>query len=241
MAAAVASGHVRRSPVVGVKVRPAPRREVRVLEPEEVDTLAAAIAPPYGVLVYVLAYGGLRIGEAAALRRSDVDPLRSRVRVERSAAEVGGRIIEGPTKTYARRYARLPRFVSELLAEHLARRVADGADALVFEAPEGGPLRHGNFRARTWAPAAAAAGLPNARPHDCRHTCASFLIRQGASVRAVAEQLGHSSPVVTLNVYSHLYAGDLDRLYDGLDATRGRLDVAQAWPKLTEERSTGAE
>ena len=55
------------------------------------------------------------------------------------------------------------------------------------------------------------------------------------------EQLGHPSPVVTLNVYSHLYAGDLDRLYDGLDATRARADVAQVWPKLIKERTTGVQ
>jgi integrase-like protein len=58
-----------------------------------------------------------------------------------------------------------------------------------------------------------------------RHTCASLLIREGAGVMAVSKQLGHSTPTVTLNVYSHLFDDDLDRLYaglDGLDRVPGR-------------------
>lgn len=232
LGAAVESGHLRRSPVVGVKVRPTPKREIRVLEPETVDVLARTIrGPGYEALVNVMSYGGLRWGEVVALQRADVDPLRSRLRVERSVAEVGGRLYAGPTKTYARRYARVPRWVSEMLAEHLARSVAPGAEALVFTSPEGTTLRHGNFLRRAWMPASAAAGIPEARPHDLRHTCASLLIRRGASVRAVAEQLGHSSPVVTLSIYAHVFEGDLDRLFDGFDADRPSTDVAQAWPK----------
>lgn len=185
--------------------------------------------PPYDLLVLVLGYGGLRIGEASALRRSDVAPLRSRLRVERSMSEVGGVIHVGSTKTYARRYARLPRFVSERLAEHLARHVDPGPDSLVFEGPSRGPIRHGNFRARIWTPAAIRAGLPDVKPHDLRHSCASFLIRRGASVRAVAEQLGHSTPMVTLNTYAHVFEGDLDRLYDGVDVQTAKRNVDQLW------------
>jgi integrase len=44
-----------------------------------------------------------------------------------------------------------------------------------------------------------------------------LLIDRGASVKAVASQLGHSTPTVTLNVYAHLFGDDLDRLYEGLD------------------------
>ncbi len=53
--------------------------------------------------------------------------------------------------------------------------------------------------------------------HQLRHSCASYLINQGASVKAVQEQLGHSSPMVTLNTYTHLYDDDLDHLFAGLD------------------------
>ena len=45
-----------------------------------------------------------------------------------------------------------------------------------------------------------------------------MLIRQGASIEAVQQQLGHRTPMVTLNVSAHLFEDDLDHLYEGLDA-----------------------
>ena len=52
---------------------------MRFLTSAEVATLADAIAPRYRALVLVGAYGGLRIGELAGLRRSRVDLLRGTV------------------------------------------------------------------------------------------------------------------------------------------------------------------
>jgi integrase len=53
-------------------------------------------------------------------------------------------------------------------------------------------------------PALKKAGLPIIRFHDLRHTYASLLIEQGENIKYIQSQLGHSSPVVTLNVYAHL-------------------------------------
>jgi integrase len=88
-------------------------------------------------------------------------------------------------------------------------------------------------------PAAETTGLPGLRPHDLRHTAASFLIRRGASIRLVAEQLGHSTPVVTLSVYSHLYDGDLDRLYDGIDGGPAKSSVDQMWTRAGRPSADG--
>jgi hypothetical protein len=41
--------------------------------------------------------------------------------------------------------------------------------------------------------------------HDLRHTAASLLIREGASIMALQKQLGHKDAVQTLNRYGHLY------------------------------------
>ena len=60
------------------------------------------------VLVRLLAYGGLRIGEALALRWSDVELDRKMLTVRESVEDTTGRIIVGPTKTYAVRTITLP-------------------------------------------------------------------------------------------------------------------------------------
>ena len=56
---------------------------------------------------------------------------------------------------------------------------------------------------------------------DLRHTAASLMIRQGASVKAVPRQLGHATASITLDTYGHLFP-------DELDALAGRLEDARA-------------
>jgi len=235
--AAVEAGCLGRSPCIGVKIKRHQPPEQVILTPEQVGILAGALGTPNDLLCYVLAFGGLRWGEAAALRRSRCDVTRSRVQVVESLAEVGGRLHFGPTKTYSRRWVRLPKSVAQTLGQHLARIVRADPTALVFTSPQGGPLRSPNFRRRVWNPAIHLAGeaLPDGlTPHHLRHSCASLLIQQGASVKAVQQQLGHSTPTVTLNVYAHLFEDDLEGLYQGLDERLESIirpsDVAKMWP-----------
>ena len=119
----------------------------------------------------------------------------------------------GPTKTYRRRMVIIPEFLRELMAEHLARDVDKDPGALVFTSPEGRPLRNSNFRRQVWYEAVAAAGLPEGlRVHDLRHTCSSLLIAQGAHPKAIQVHLGHSSIMVTMDRYGHLFPSDMDAL-----------------------------
>jgi integrase len=180
------------------------------------------------------AYTGLRAGELVALRVRHLNLLRGRCEVGESATEVDGRLVWGPTKTYARRTVPLPRFLSDQLAAYLAGR-PHGPDDLVFTAPQGGPLREQKFVAGIFKPAAARAGFPHRlRFHDLRHTCASLLIAQGASVKAVQAQLGHASATVTLDRCGHLFPDELQRLAD-------RLQDAYADAVADPARTKGAE
>jgi integrase len=66
-----------------------------------------------------------------------------------------------------------------------------------------------------------AAGLPEGlRLYDLRHTCASLLIAQGASVKAVQAQLGHATASITLDTYGHLFPSELEALADRLERAR---------------------
>jgi hypothetical protein len=94
-----------------------------------------------------------------ALRVRHLNLLRGRREVGESATEVDGRLVWGPTKTYARRTVHLLRFLCDQLAAYLAER-PHGPDDLVLTAPQGGPLREQKFVAGTFKPAAARAGLP---------------------------------------------------------------------------------
>jgi integrase len=130
--AAVRDGRVARNSARGVKLPRQQRREAEFFEPAEIDRIAQAMPEPYDLLVRVLGTLGLRFGEAAALRRRNIDLLRRRVRVEGSLAETGGRITAGPTKSHQTRSVPVPPSLLEALEEHLAKHVSADADALVF-------------------------------------------------------------------------------------------------------------
>jgi integrase len=179
----------------------------------------------FPLLVRFDANTGLRAGELATLRVARLDLLHGRCEVVESATEVAGRLVWGTTKTYERRSVWLPRFLCAQLAADLADRSRAPED-LVFTMPQGGRLREPKFAERYFKPAALAAGLPAAlRVHDLRHTCASLLIREGASIKAVQYHLGHKSASITLDRYGHLFPEELDHLADRLDQLHTRAAV----------------
>lgn len=174
-------------------------------------------------LVRLLAYGGLRIGEALALRCGDVDGAAGTLRVARSAHELAGRVEVGPTKTYSVRTIALPRSLVQELADVRGNR---DEDALLFPNRSGGPRRYQAFRRDAWDPAARRAGV-RATPHDLRLTCASLLVDAGASVKGVQAHLGHADVTTTLGLYARVRPGRADDLADRLDRliAEGRLDL----------------
>jgi len=230
--AAVASGAIRANPCTGVRMPRSTRSEMLFLEPAEVLALADAINPAFRTLVLVAAYTGLRAGELEALRVRRIDLLRGTAEVCESLADVNGKLSFGPTKTYSHRTVRLPRFICDELAGHLASR-GGRPDDLVFTGSRGSPIRHNLFYARHFKPAVRRAGLPEAlRFHDLRHTCAALLIAQGAHPKAIMERLGHSSIQVTLDRYGHLLPGLDEALTDGLEATyRASLTARATTPE----------
>ncbi len=218
MTAAVDAGMLTASPCRGISLPKVEPEEMRFLNPAEIAYLAEVIRRPYRPLVLVGAYGGLRIGELAGLRRSRVDLDAGTVDVAENITEVQGKLLSGPLKTRAsRRRVSLPASVVEELAVHLLGRSGRPTD-YVFRAPAGGPLRVNAFRRRIWTPATVAAGLPGFRIHDLRHTAVALWIAAGASPKEVAQRAGHTSVSFVLDRYGHLFPESDAALRDRLDA-----------------------
>jgi integrase len=249
MTAAVNADMLPRSPCRAVRLPRVEREKMRFLNPAEVATLADAIGSRYRALVLLGAYGGLRIGEVAGLRRRRVDLLRGTVDVAEIVVEVRGELYMGPPKTRAgRRIVTLPRSVVEELAEHLGP--VGEADAWVFTADKGGVLRPSNFRVKVWRPAVRTAGLAPLRPHDLRHTAVALWIAAGANPKEVSVRAGHTSVAFTLDRYGHLFEGHDDELRDRLDVMHAQglwgapggelveLPAAQARPAAAPARPT---
>ena len=204
------------------------------MNPREVERLADAVPCRYRALIHVLAYGGLRWGEAAALRRKRIDSDSARITVAESLADVNGILHFGETKTNRIRNVAIPAFLVEDLRAHLGT-IQEDQEALVFTSPKGSPLRVSNFRRRVWWPGLERAGLPHElRIHDLRHTCATMLISRGVHPKAIQHHLGHANIDITMNRYGHLLPDQFNDLAAQLDAAHGQATARQtaACPNL---------
>ena len=201
----------------------APRRNV-YLTAEQLHALADE-AGRYRSLVLLLGDRGLRWGEAAALRVSDIDFLRRRIKLARNAVAVGRRMILGTLKCGKNRTVAWPRFVVDALAK---TSLGKGRDELIWASAAGGYLGPPPS-GESWLHGAVARcqradpTFPRMTAHALRHTAASLAISVGGSPKIVQGMLGHASAAMTLDRYSGLFGDDLDSVADASKAgTRRR-------------------
>ena len=213
---AVRDGRLARNPANGVPLPRPAKPDKRYLSHEDVEALANA-SGEYRVVILFLAYTCLRYGEMAGLRVGKLDLLRRRATISEAVAEVNGRAVFSTPKTHQVRTVPIPRFLVRDLAEIVEGKAPDD---LVFTSPEGGLLRLSNFRRKVFDPAATEAGLDRLTVHELRHTAASLAVSSGASVKAIQTMLGHASAAMTLDVYSHLFADELEDVADKMDQER---------------------
>ena len=224
---------LQRNPAANDSIRRSlPRPEVKEMEflsMDEVVKLSESVPSEYRVLVLTLAISGLRWGEATALRRKRVEILRSRIHVAEAVTEVRGRLVFGTTKSGRARWVVIPRFLAEEIGAHMESVPVD-PDSLLFTASDGSPLRNSNFRHRIWKPAIEEAGLSDkTRLHDLRHTAASLMVQDGASLFLLQKQLGHAS-IATTQRYSHLYPDQGIDLAERMDSRYRAISGADVGP-----------
>lgn len=202
------------NPARGVSLPRKVRKEHTYLTHQQVRELATA-AGKYGTLILMLAYCGLRWGEATGLRVKDLDLLRRRLTVSQNAVALGSTVHVGTPKSHNRRTVPVPAFLIEDLARQCEGK---SRDELVFVAPMGGYLRQPNGMRGWFEQAWQTAGVPRLTPHDLRHTAASLAVSAGANVKSVQRMLGHASAAMTLDVYADLFDDDLEAVAVALDA-----------------------
>ena len=163
---------------------------------------ALADRPVYAYLCKIALATGMRSGELAALRWSDVSLLTNEVRVSRTYAAGAG---EMATKSGKARTIDLSPQAAALFEEWFT---ASGGNGLVFEKETGGYFDPGYVIRRVLYPAMKRAGIPRAGEHGrnrtfhCfRHTFARITLENGAEITWVKEQLGHQSINLTVDTY----------------------------------------
>jgi integrase len=161
-------------------------------------------------LFHLVALRGLRRGEAAGLRWSDLDLDARTLTVSEQLQQLGGRLATAPPKSDAgRRVIALDKTTINALREHKARQLADGEVAgarwaesgYVFTTLTGKPLGPDRLT-RLFRKLVAASGLPPVTLHGLRHGAATLAPTAGADLKVVQDQLGHSTIVLTADTYT---------------------------------------
>jgi integrase len=146
-------------------------------------------------LFAMLAYSGIRRGEALGLRWYDVDLPRRLINVRRSYG--------GLTKSSKHRSVPIaPPLVAILQGHRDANpwrtELLFPDDSGVMFSPESKVLQD------VLEAALVRIGLPRIRVHDLRHVFASHFVMSGGDIFTLQRILGHSTPVITSETYAHL-------------------------------------
>ena len=173
---------------------------------------------PYGPVFRLLAYSGMRRGEACALKWSDLDFDRGTVSLAGAVAWEHSKLrITEPKSRSSRRHIQLDSSTLSTLRAHQAQlaeyRIGLPAGVyhdlgLMFGSPTG-ELLDPDLLTKAWIRLCRSLGVKH-RLHDMRHFHASMLLKMGQHLKVVSERLGHSSIAITSDIYSHVLPG-LDR------------------------------
>jgi len=202
--------------------RARPPADPRILDEQQLAALVRHSPDSYGAIVTLLAYSGLRISEALALRWADIDfvegELHVRGQLTRATRKEPARIVPPKTNASLRTLPLFPA-VEHALVERLKaeQRAGRGRDHdFVFCTGTGRPLSQRNVAARGITKAADSAGLGKVAPHDLRRSACSLAARRGVDPVEAARMTGHS-----LAVWAQHYARSFGKAQR--DEARDRL------------------
>jgi integrase len=185
-------------------------RRVHRIRPASVDelaTLTAAMPERLRLMVALASWCALRFGETIELQRRDIDLSDEVIRIRRAAVRTHGGTFEvtTPKSDAGLRDVAIPPHLIPAIEEHLSKYVGSQRDSLIFPAQHGGHLAPGTLN-RHWYKARAAAGRPDLRWHDLRHSGAVLAAATGASLAELMARLGHSTPQAAMR-YQHAAQG----------------------------------
>lgn len=203
----------------------------------ELEAIVQAMPDRYRLAVLFAAWLGLRFGELTALTRGDVDLDLGVVTVAKGVVRADGQVVVGQPKTAAGlRTVAIPPDLIPTVRRHLREYVEPAPGALLFPAKHGGHLAPSTLYG-VFYPAREAAGRPDLRWHDLRHTGAVLAAAAGATLPDLMHRLGHTTPQAAM-VYQHA-AQDRDRLIAAAlsDIRRGDVQAPLPLRRGTRRRS----
>jgi len=235
--AAVADRRLAISPARDVSYPDLPQGLERYLTPDEVEAITWALDGPNALLVRLGVETGLRFGELAGLHWDRVDLSRGVIRVVEKFNQKSY-LVDPVPKDKEERTVPLPSDLVGRLITHrdriqwqetcgLEHAVGECRGDILFRGARGAPLKSNDWGKTIWKKALDLAGVEGrVRPHDMRHTYASWLIQEGVPLPEIARVMGHSDTEIT-RMYAHLSDA-------GFDTVRAALERRTSGPSEPE-------
>lgn len=229
--AAVDDSRLRFSPAKKVPYPDLPQGKERFLTPDEVENIAFYMDGMNATILWTAVQTGMRFGELSGLHWSRVNfDLRTIDLVEQYDQKA--RVIKAYPKDKEKRTVPMPADLVAMLRQYKAitehsRQRTCGVEHLhgrctgdlVFRGARLAPISSKEWGRGVWHKCRTMAEVEHARPHDLRHTYASWLLQQGVSIAELALMMGHSKWEVTQK-YAHLSSDSMDSVRDALSRHR---------------------
>lgn len=193
----------------------------------------------FETVIILAGYLGVRAGEACGLRWKDVDFNKHFIHIRGSLKTKGANgkaLYYGETKTESS-YRTLPmpaplyEYLKRLKTKQMEQRLLCGGsyntEWLGYVCVNSvGDIINPNYISRYFGDLLKKHGLRKIRFHDLRHSCATLLLENGATMKQVQEWLGHHSFVVTADTYGHVLAESKKNMADTMSHLLGKTETA---------------
>ncbi len=172
-----------------------------------------ATLPYFFPLVHLMAYTGLRQGEALGLKWSDIDFENKKITVNKTAVRIKEKqTLQTPKTKNSKRVISIDPTTLSILKSWKKDQIKiyfkngkqfEGDENFIFTNQRGDWVHIHNF-IRYFKRFIADHGLKPITPHGLRHTHASLLFSAGVEPKNISDRLGHSTVQITLDLYTHI-------------------------------------
>ena len=207
-------------------------KDIRTLTMEEIERLTETAVKKYNSvdkLVYrfgyyylFILYTGIRCGEALALKWKNVDVENKQLHIEQNfvfARGEDGKMrmqLQSPKSKSGCRTVYLNAKAIEYFLNHKRLYYNGNDEDFIATSKSGNTISTRNFE-KYLNYIYDAAGIKARGLHILRHTYCSLLFSKGCDIKYISQQLGHSSPDVTLKTYTHLFRETENKYHEALD------------------------
>ena len=208
---------IHRNPVASVSPPPVPETEAATPDVTEVKRLLALGESENHYLwpcIHLIAYTGMRRGEALGLHWADVNLDEARLQVASSLVVASsGLSLEPPKTSSGKRVVDLDSRTVDVLKGHRGKQdeialcLRMPLSKIVFPRDGVEGWCHPNTLSHALSSLSKKAGCPKITFQSLRHFHATVALQTGQNVVVVSKRLGHKNVSTTLNIYGHVLPG----------------------------------